>query len=77
MEWAIFEGEHGNYDKARELFSRGADLDPPHTPLLAAWAHFEAGHGQYEEAKRIQAKADACIWESKAVKQGNAEVAQW
>lgn len=60
MEWALFEAKKGNDTKARQLFQQGADIDPPHPPLLAAWAQFEANQGQQHEADRIQALADAC-----------------
>lgn len=60
MEWALLETKKGNASQARRLFQQGANIEPPHPPLLTAWAEFEASQGQQHEGIRIQAIADAC-----------------
>ena len=50
----MLEAAAGHPDAARELFMRGASLQPPHTPLVASWLAFERAAGNEKAVQRLR-----------------------
>lgn len=51
--WALAERRVGNIEKARDLFSRGAESNPAHPYIWQAWGVMEHKLRNFEEARRL------------------------